>query len=232
MSEQIVKYNKTNKILQEAEKQRNEGRAALVNLESFTKALNRAPQNTKVNKFANNTQYIPISNIQTLLDQMFFGLWQTKNFTFQVIANELVGKIELWVYHPIVKDWIVRTGVAAAQIRQNKGAKLTDIDSKIKNSLEMDAPHLYADCVKSAAKTLGAAFGRDLNRNFVDNYKAMVSTHLKNNVYSVEETAEKVAKIETLKELNSFFDSNKIWQNDENIISIFEERKNAINEGL
>ena len=60
----------------------------------------------------------------------------------------------------------------------------------------------------------------------------MVSTHLKNNIYSVEETAEKVAKIETIKELNSFFDSNKIWQDDENIISIFEERKNAINEGL
>lgn len=225
---QIVK----NPTLERAAELRSENRAELVNLESFASALNRSPKVIKVNKFANGTKYVPISHVQTLLDQMFFGLWQTKCFTYKVVGNELVGSIELWVYHPIIKEWLVRTGVAATQIRQNKGAKLTDIDAKIKNALEMDAPHLYADCVKSAAKTLGPAFGRDLNREFTDNYKALVSKAVSGQSYSVEEIAAKVAKISDVGELNTLFKSNPIWSSDEEIISLFEERKRDIQDGL
>lgn len=225
---QLVK----NPTLERAAELRNNGRAELVNLESFTSALNRAPKVTKTNKFANNTQYVPISHVQTLLDQMFFGLWQTKCFTYKVVGNELVGSIELWVYHPIIKEWLVRTGVAATQIRQNKGAKLTDIDQKIKNALEMDAPHLYADCVKSAAKTLGPAFGRDLNREFTDNYKALVSKAVSGQSYDVAEVAKEVADINDVGELNALFRSNPIWQNDEDIITLFDERKRDIQNGL
>ena len=216
---------KSNPIIKKAQELREGNRAELVNLEGFTKALNRKPAVVKTNKFANNSQYVPISHVQTLLDQMFFGLWQTKNFDYKVIANELCGSIELHVYHPVIKEWIVRTGVAATQIRQNKGAKLTDIDQKIKNALEMDCAHLYADCVKSAAKTLGPAFGRDLNRDFVDNYKALVSKHVEANTYKAKEVREKVAKINDAGELVDYWESNTYWQNDTEIQAIFEDRQ-------
>jgi hypothetical protein len=179
-------------------------------------------------KFQGNSQYVPISHIQTLLDQLFFGLWQTKNFNYKVIGNELVGSIELFVYHPVIKEWLVRTGVSATQIRQSKGAQITDINSKIKNALEMDAPHLYADCIKSACKTLGPAFGRDLNRDFVDNYRSLLSEHINKNVYNVKEVEQQVKKISDRLELLNLWDSNPIWQSDEEIISIFEERKRDI----
>ena len=218
----------TTHITKRAEELRSQGRAELINLEGFTKALNRKPAVTKTNKFQGNAQYVPISHIQTLLDQLFFGLWQTKNFSYQVVGNELVGSIELWVYHPVIKEWLVRTGVAATQIRQNKGAQITDINAKIKNALEMDAPHLYADCIKSACKTLGPAFGRDLNRDFVDNYKALVSQHIQKNVYNVKEVEQAVKKINDRLELLNLWDSNPIWQSDEAIMAIFEERKRDI----
>lgn len=223
---------KSNAIIKRAAELRNAGRAELMNLESFTNALNKKPAVVKTNKFQNGAQYVPISHIQTLLDQMFFGLWQTKNFDYKVVGNELVGSIELHIYHPVVKEWMVRTGVAATQIRQNKGAKISDIDQKIKNALEMDAPHLYADCVKSAAKTLGPAFGRDLNRDFADNYKMIVSKHIQSNAYNEQEVRQKVAKIRDNGELMDYFESNPMWKDDEGILSIFNERKRDILDGL
>ena len=215
---------KTNPILKEAQQLREQDRANLVNLESFTKALNRKPAVVKVNKFQNGAKYVPISHVQTLLDQMFFGLWQTKNFNHQVIANELVGSVELWVFHPVIKEWIVRNGVAATQIRQNKGAALTDIGAKIKNALEMDAAHLYADCLKSAAKTLGPAFGRDLNRDITDNYKAVFSQHVERNVYSIEQVKQKLSTINNQADLIEYWESNTYWQNDQKIKSAFDEK--------
>jgi hypothetical protein len=218
----------SNIILQDAKKLQTSNWSNLVNLETFTKALNKKPAVVKANKFANNSQYVPISHIQTLLDQMFFGLWQTKSFSYKVIANELVGSIELWVFHPSIKEWLVRTGVAATQIRQHKGAKLTDIDQKIKNALEMDAAHLYADCVKSAAKTLGPAFGRDLNRDFVDNYKALVSNYVQSNTYTAKEVKETLTQLDNISDVLDYWETQPIWQQDPKIIALFEERKKDI----
>jgi hypothetical protein len=219
---------KKNIIIQQAADLRQGNRPELVNLETFVKALNRTPAVTKKNKFANGRKYVPISHIQVLLDQMYFGLWQTKNFTNKVVGNELVGSIELWVYHPVIKDWMIRTGVAATQIRQHKGAALTDIDSKIKNALEMDAPHLYADCIKSAAKTLGPAFGRDLNRDFVDNYTALVSKHVESQGYSMEELKVQLDNIEGILELLEVWDSNPIWKTDPEVEALFNARKKQL----
>lgn len=109
-------------------------------------------------------KYIPISHIEALLDTLFFGIYCTENFKYTVIGNEVTGQIDLKVFHPIMKIWITRTGAAAAQIRQSKGAAITDINSKLKSALEADLPHLKSDCIKNAAKSLGKSFGRDLGR--------------------------------------------------------------------
>jgi hypothetical protein len=92
----------------------------------------------------------------------------------------------------------------------------------------MDAPHLYADCIKSACKTLGPAFGRDLNRDFVDNYRSLVSDHIQKNVYNVKDVEQEVKAIDDRLELLNLWDSNFIWQSDEAVIAIFEERKRDI----
>lgn len=220
-----MKPAKNNPILQKAAQLRDENRSELVNMEAFTKALNRKPAVTKTNKFANNTQYVPISHIQTLLDQMFFGCWQTKNFNYKVVGNEICGSVDLWLYHPVLKEWIVRTGAAATQIRQNRGAKISDIDQKIKNALEMDVPHLLADCVKSAAKTLGSAFGRDLNRDFVDDYKALVSKHVQSQTYTLDDVRLQLDSVENALQLTELWERNPIWQSDKDVETLFNEKQ-------
>lgn len=153
------------------------------NLANFSNLINTAPpkKEVKINSQANNSQYLPISFVENKLDEVFSGLWQIKNFRWQVIANEIVGSIELGVYHPILKEWIWREGAGATIIQQlskQKGGTgdITNIGDKIKNTLVKDFPHLKAECLKNAAKSLGKMFGRDLNREFEDSYTPIQDT--------------------------------------------------------
>lgn len=146
-------------------------------LEGFMARLQTPPNQDEVrtNQHAGNSLYLPISFIEMTLDELFFGLWETKDFKWQVIANEIVGSISLRVFHPTAGIWIERTGASATMIRQTKGAQLTDVSAKIHNALEMDLPHLKADCIANAAKSLGKVFGRDLNRKFSDVWRPIVT---------------------------------------------------------
>lgn len=150
---------------------------SIQNIESFTERLNRPPVDTeiKINEAANNSKYLPVSYVEMELDEIFLGLWSTENFRWSVMANEVVGAIDLLVYHPVARVWIKRTGAAAVMIQQksekNGGTgDIADIGQKIKNTLVKDFPHLETECIKSAAKKLGKVFGRDLNRKFEDSY--------------------------------------------------------------
>lgn len=158
--------------MNEVAKVNSEAGLNLINAEKLNVLINQAPpqENVKLNKAANNSKYLPISFVEMKLDELFFGLWQLRNFQYSVIANEIVGVIELGVFHPVLNDWIWRTGTAAAMIQQRKGSDITDISAKHKNTLVKDFPHLKAECMKNAARSLGKAFGRDLNRDFTDTY--------------------------------------------------------------
>jgi len=143
-------------------------------IQNFHTILNKEPVGTKTNAYANNTKYLPISFLEMKLDEMFFGLWQTKEFKTQVIANEIIGSLELSYYHPVSMTWIIRAGAAGVLIRQSSGADITDISKKIKNALVMDYPHLKAQCFRNACLSIGKSFGRDLNREYEDTYTPVI----------------------------------------------------------
>ena len=148
-------------------------------LQGFTARLNVEPNpaEVKTNPHANNTRYIPISHLEMALDEYFFGLWEIVNFRWERLGNEICGALELRVFHPTANIWITRTGSAATQIRLQKGAQSFEIEKKFVNSLEMDFPHLKADCLRNACQSLGKSFGRDLNRKEVDAYKPIIAMH-------------------------------------------------------
>jgi len=153
MSEDIIPYN---------ENQRH--------IEQFQKLLNMHPdkKDIRVNKLANNAEYISVSTIERRLDEIYSGLWQTENFRWEVVANEIVGSIDLRVYHPKA-GWMARTGAAATMILTASGQPAT-VEHKIKNTLMKDFPHLKSECMKNAAKSLGVIFGRNLNRGKDDEF--------------------------------------------------------------
>lgn len=117
---------------------------------------------------------MPISYVESLLDELYNGLWSTRNFTTSMIANEIVGQIELEVTHPVTGQIITRTGAGAIQLTmdsapsgisgQERNLWAQDLKNKKPNALDLAYPKLKAECIKNAAKGLGKIFGRDLNR--------------------------------------------------------------------
>lgn len=160
--------------------------------EAFQRKLNEAPPANEIqtNEAAGGSQYLPISFVQMKLDELYYGLWESEITHVQVVANEIIGYGYLEVTHPVTGGKIRRAGAAAVmvQMKSEKAGgtgRISDVENKIKNTLVKDFPHLKAEIEKSAAKSLGKIFGRDLNRKHVDNY----------NPYSIEgESADEIRR--------------------------------------
>lgn len=127
-------------------------------------------------------QYLPISFLEMKLDEMCGGLWNTKNFVYSYIANELVGSLELEYWHPVAQTWVSRIGAGSVQIQFKKDSDFTILQNKYQNTLTKDFPHLKAECFRNACLSIGKAFGRDLNREYIDTYDeyAMLDDETKN----------------------------------------------------
>lgn len=138
-----------------------------VALAQFNKKLDQNPpeEEIEIRKLADGrtAKYLPIAYVEARLYEIF-GSFQTRNFKTKIVANEVVGSIELIIWHPVLNQWITQTGSAAVMILQKSGAKPSDLDAKYPNAMEAGAPHLLSDCLVNAAKRLGKIFGRDLNR--------------------------------------------------------------------
>lgn len=193
-------------------------------LNEFQSSLANEPAKTeiKINKMANNSQYLPIEVTESKLDYYFNGLWKITNFEYKVVANEIVGSLQLHVFHPVAGIWIERTGAGAVMIqyksKQNGGdGNIANIQNKITNTLVKDFPKLKTECLRNAAKSLGRMFGRNLNREFEDGL---------GDIDSIEQT------IVDLKEAGSKTDLIAIWnalpnlaKSDKRVINTFTEQK-------
>ena len=83
--------------------------------------------------------------------------------------------------------WITRVGAGAVMIQQKADSDITDIGAKIKNTMTKDYPHLKAECFRNACLSLGKSFGRDLNREFQDQYMPIIKETIIENPALIEE---------------------------------------------
>ncbi len=140
------------------------------NVKNFIEELNQLPTQ-EMGNVRDNNPYIVISHIEMCLDELFLGHWNTINFEYQQVANEIIGSIQLEILHPVTGVWLKRVGAGAVQIQQDKRASISSIlDTKKKNALEKGFPKLKAMCLKNAANSIGKIFGRDLGRKQVSEY--------------------------------------------------------------
>lgn len=169
----------------------------VMRLQSYQRLANKPVEAEKLEEhpFVRGANYLPISFMEMTLDELYFGLWQTKNFSYSQVSNEILASIELSVYHPIAKTWITRTGVSAVQIMvdsfpEKPPAKNIEFYqdkiqkyNKAKNEWSLDPANkkpaaltngifaaLKAECFKNACISLGTYFGRDVNRKKKDSY--------------------------------------------------------------
>lgn len=147
-------------------------------LRAFALKLNTEPDPSWIEPTPDGkAKTINISFIETNLDTVFEACWGTRNFTTKLIANEVVGEIELFYIHPVLGIEFTRVGAASIQIMvdrapdgytgQEKNAWSLNPLNKKPNALDMAYPKLKAECLKNAAVGLGKMFGRDLNRKRV-----------------------------------------------------------------
>lgn len=192
-------------------------------LNKFIGNLNQQPLSTdiKTNAQANNSKYLTIASIEQELDYQYKGLWSTDNFRWQVVANEIIGSIDLKVFHPITMSWITRTGCGSAMIQQKKDSDIKDIGAKIKNTLVKDFPHLKAECIKNAAKSLGAKFGRNLNRIGEDDLDKL---------YSMDEHINAIEAAKSRDELSDLWkEMPKTAKNDLYVKEVFNKKRSELN---
>ncbi len=159
-------------------------------------------------------QYLPIEYVELKLNHYFNGLWQVLNFNYKVIVNEIVGDLELAVYHPQAGVWLRRAGTGAVMIQQKalyetddqgqrrkKEQDLLDINRKVANTLTKDMGHLKSECIKNAAKSFGRTFGSDLARDLENlGYADVMLTPeaVLDEIKDIESPAELVLYYETL----------------------------------
>lgn len=200
-------------------------------LEGFMKFVHKDLKPKEIQTHKMGFKYVPISVIENKLDTLFFGLWQDKNFRWEVVANEVVGTIDLYYFHPVINQWMQRTGAGAVQIRFTADANLTDISKKIKTALQMDFPHLKAECIKNAALSIGESFGRNLRRDYTAEYVGIVSnktiklnTEQKDYLFNAENNIPQYTKAGELKK------QSKAWIEDAKKLKIPEAEINKIAE--
>lgn len=160
-------------------------------LQKFCSLLNKAVEADKLrpHPIVKDVQYLPISFMEMTLDELYFGLWNSRNFHYQQVGNEIVGHIELEVFHPIAKVWICRTGATGHQIpvdaipdnlkngmtKKQINEWALDLSNKKPAGLDNGAfASFKAECFRNACLSLGKYFGRDVNRNFVDSFNALI----------------------------------------------------------
>jgi len=137
-------------------------------LDNFLKRQSTKPKAgaLKKNPFANNAEYLEIGYIQAELDRVFHGLWSWVVIDTQSLINGVMVSGTLKVFHPVTQMWIERSGIAFKQYQLKKDVTEPIPANLSAKALERDIPIANSEAFKNAAKTLGNAFGRHLNRGF------------------------------------------------------------------
>lgn len=130
--------------------------------------LNQPPKAEwiKVNKYANNTNYIPIEKIEYLLTSIFIH-WRVEVKQINIIANAVCVTVRLHYKDPITGDWLWQDGIGAQAIQTESGAAATDFTKVTNNAVQMAAPAAESYAIKDAAEKIGKIFGKDINRKEV-----------------------------------------------------------------
>lgn len=144
-------------------------------VEHFQKWLNLHPSkdDIKQNKFADNSEYIPIGIIENKLDETYSGLWSVVGVKTERIDNSIVVQLQLRVYHPVAKCWLTRYGVGAVPVQLNKGEKILSPESIKSDAYKKGVGAAKSYALRNAAQSLGVIFGRNLNRADVDEYEPL-----------------------------------------------------------
>lgn len=140
--------------------------------DAFNYLVNQHPKETWIhtNKYANNSKYIPIAIVETLLQKL------TKQFRIEVLREGTMFNAVYCVvrvnYIDITSgEWTFHDGVGAVQLQVKAGTSPADMANINNAAVMMALPMAKSFAIKDACEHIGKLFGRDLNRKDVIEYK-------------------------------------------------------------
>lgn len=194
---------------------------------------NPKPEWIKQNKFANNSNYIPVGVVEYLLTSIFIK-WRVEVKQIQVVANSVVATVRLFVLDPITGEWDWQDGVGASPIQTAKGASATDFSQVNTAAVQMAAPAAETYAFKDAAEKFGKLFGKDLNRSDDTsmNYAPMMDQRFSGGPIK-EIPEELIMVIENCDDKAALFDviykNNQDFHNNPKFMQLLNKRKNQLN---
>lgn len=155
---------KQNKLITTAELYEDNLELAFKN-DQFNALANLAPKAewVKENKFANNSKYLPIGVVETLM-QKIFKKFKVEVLTVGQLFNSVHVTVRVHYWNGIDNTWDFHDGVGAMQIQTKSGASPADLQSINNNAVMMALPAAKSYAIKDACEHIGKLFGRDLNR--------------------------------------------------------------------
>lgn len=117
----------------------------------------------KTNKFANNSQYLPIDKVEWLLRKIF------KAFRIEITGqgtafNGVWVSVRLHYLHPVTQVWEFHDGIGASEMQTKQGTSPADLQNINRNALAMAFPIAKSHAIKDASHHFGNCFGANLNR--------------------------------------------------------------------
>lgn len=190
------------------------------------------PEWIKQNKFANNSNYIPVGVIEYLLTSIFIK-WRVEVKQVQVIANSVQVTIRLYVLDPISGEWDWQDGIGASPIQTKQGAAATDFSQVNTSAVQMAAPAAESYAFKDAAEKFGKLFGKDINRqNESVNYSQMMDSRF-GGKQVIEIPKDLLIIIAETKEKEKLFDeiykNNTEYHNNPKFMQLLNQRKTELN---
>jgi hypothetical protein len=153
----------------------------------------------KVNKYANNSRYLPIDKVELLLDRIY-KKWRVEVKDQGHSFNGVWVSIRLHVFNPVSNEWDWNDGTGAEEIQVKAGSSPADLANINKGALSMAYPKAESEAIKDASHKFGRIFGRDLNRKDLEGF-APSATLLSRNQQRTLAQFEKVDTLDGLEEL-------------------------------
>lgn len=195
----------------------------------LNKLLNSQPKPewVQINKFANNSKYLPIERVEYLLTTIFIR-WRLEIISSVVMANSIVTVVRLHVLNPIDNQWDWQDGIGASPIQTAKGASATDFTQVNTAAVQMAAPASESMALKDAAEKYGKLFGKDLNRKDEINYAPMQEAKANALGPIPEELAVVIEEKNTVEDLDDLWNANSGYHANKDFITRMKARRQAI----
>lgn len=173
--------------------------------DKFKKLVNKTPKKewVKVNKFANNSNYIPIGIVETLMQTLFLD-WRVEITGQGTAFNAVWVSVRVHFQNITSKEWQSHDGIGACELQTKKDSSPADLNNINRGAVMMAFPMAKSYAIKDACEHIGRLFGRDLNRKDVLEYKEMVSINQVNDSKERQRVLDGIRVCNTGIELESF----------------------------